>query len=63
MARKLVTYYKTPTRKPRPAVITGTASNGGKILRVGHSGEVYGNVTTGILPRTSHSQTNVFVFA
>jgi hypothetical protein len=64
MARKLVTYYKTTTRKPKPAVIVGDVSvNGGRVLRVRHHGETYGDATTGILLRTSHSQTNVYVFA
>ena len=62
MARKLVTYYKSGTRKPKPAVIVGGLSvNGGRVLRVRHHGEVYGDATTGILLRTAHNQTNVYV--
>lgn len=60
--RSTVHYFKSVTRKPRPGIITGTALDGGKIIRVGHTGEVYGNATVGVPARTSHSQTNVFVY-
>jgi hypothetical protein len=58
-----VTYYATG-RKPRPATITAIgSSNGGVILRVGRGSQVqtFGNGTTGILKRTSKSQTNVWM--
>jgi hypothetical protein len=57
-----VTYWATG-RKPRPATITTLAStNGGVILRVGRGAQAQtlGDATTGILRRTSKSQTNVW---
>lgn len=59
-----VTFWKSGSRKPRPATITAVGStNGGVILRVGHHGEVYGNATTGILRQTTSNGTNVWTIA
>lgn len=39
--------------KRRPCVILGIALDGNPYLRVRHTGETYGNSTTGIAPRSS----------
>lgn len=52
--------YVTDYSKLRPAVITGFASDGNPILRVGHSGETYGDSTTGVPRRTANDQVGVY---
>jgi hypothetical protein len=42
-----VTYWNA-ARKPRPAIVTGFATDTNPILRVGHAGEVYGNGAVGV---------------
>jgi hypothetical protein len=44
--------------KRRPAIIVGIASNSDPILRVKHTGEVYGNASVGVPPR-GHPDANV----
>jgi hypothetical protein len=48
--------------KRRPCVITGFALDGNPILRVGHSGEVYGNAATGIARRTDPATATMGVY-
>jgi hypothetical protein len=56
---RTVTYFGT-NRKPTPAVNTAISANAGAVLRIGHHGGTKGNGTTGILQRTSRTQTNVW---
>jgi hypothetical protein len=48
--------------KRRSATITGFAADGLPILRVGHSGEVYGNATNGVAQKTNPTATTTGVY-
>jgi hypothetical protein len=67
--KRHVTYYKKTTVggvanqiKLRPAIITGVAADGAPILRVKHTGEVYGNGTNGVPARVNATDFSVYTW-